>query len=39
MKIRVYLDATIEEFFYRTNDELFTACRNFEFYEFNWKFV
>jgi hypothetical protein len=39
MKIRVYLDATIEEFFYRTNTELFTACANFEYCDFNWEVV
>lgn len=39
MRIRVYLDATIEEFFYRNNDELFTAVSNFEYYDFNWEFI
>ena len=39
MKIRVYLGTEIVEFFYRTNDDLFTAVRNFEHYNFNWEFV
>lgn len=43
MKIRVYLEdleeIKIQEFFYKTNDELFTAVRNFEHYNFRWEFV
>lgn len=39
MKIRVYLDLSVEEFYYRTNEELFTACANFDYYDFNWEFV
>ena len=35
MKIRVYLEDSnenkIEVFYYKTNDELFTACTNFEY--------
>lgn len=40
MKIRVYLDEyTCQEFLYETNEELFMATRNFEYYGFNWEFV
>ena len=43
MKIRVYLEDSnenkIEVFYYKTNDELFTACTNFEHYGFRWEFV
>ena len=40
MKIRVYLEQNkIEEFYYKTNTELFTAIRNFGHYNFNWEFV
>lgn len=35
MKIRVYLDLSVEEFYYETNADLFTACANFEYYDFN----
>ena len=40
MKIRVYLEENkIEEFYYKTNTELFTAIRNFGHYNCNWEFV
>lgn len=40
MKIRVYLEENrIEVFYYKTNDELFAACANFEYYGFRLEFV